>query len=527
MRLTDKLTFKILLIIGSTLFCGFAGLGGIALWLEHSATMKLQEKNTRTLAAVILRSIDEYMMMGESKVVEQFIKEAKEKKFVVDLKIFNGEGKDAANDKAPADPSMVKALASGKSLEFTSKIGDQRVFNAVIPMANEERCRKCHDAEPKFLGGVILTTSIQEGYDSFVKLASLLVLTGITFFFVILGSMYLFFRKAIITKIHDISVKVLELASGEGDLTKVIPVTSSDEIGQLATGINSLTSKLREIITKVASNTAMVATSANQLNGMARELARSSDSAASQVGTVATASEEMAATSMEIAQNCTHAVERSKMATTAANLGSSVVMETVAVMQRITERVKASSTTVESLGGRSDQIGAIVETIQDIADQTNLLALNAAIEAARAGEQGRGFAVVADEVRALAERTTKATKEISDMIRIIQQETRSAVSSMEEGVHEVERGSSESAKSGDALQSILEQINEVTLQVNQIATAAEQQNATTGEITNSIHQITSVINGTNQTAQDTATATAQLTSLAQELQTLVGHFKLN
>jgi len=526
MRMTEKLTVKILLIIGCTLFCGFAGLGGIALWLEHSATMRLQEKNTRTLAAVILRNIDEYMMMGESKVVDQYIKEAKEKKFVVDLKIFNGEGKDAANDKAPPEPSMVKALASGKSLEYTGKVGDQRVFNAVIPMSNEERCRKCHDAEPKFLGGVILTTSIQEGYDSFIRLTFLLAVVGIVFFFIILGSMYLFFRKAIINKVHDMSLKVLELASGEGDLTAVIPVTSSDEIGQLAQGINSLTSKLREIISKVASNTAQVAVSASQLNGMARDLALNSDSAASQVGTVATASEEMAATSMEIAQNCSHAVDRSKKATNAANLGSAVVMETIAVMQRIAERVKVSSATVESLGGRSDQIGAIVETIQDIADQTNLLALNAAIEAARAGEQGRGFAVVADEVRALAERTTKATKEISDMIRIIQQETRSAVTSMEEGVLEVERGSSESAKSGEALESILEQINEVTMQVNQIATAAEEQNATTGEISHNIHQITTVINGTNQTAQDTATATEQLTSLARELQALVGHFKL-
>jgi methyl-accepting chemotaxis protein len=252
----------------------------------------------------------------------------------------------------------------------------------------------------------------------------------------------------------------------------------------------------------------------------------STDDAAVQIGTVATASEEMSATSMEIAQNCSMAAESSLRANNAAALGSSVVKETVDVMRQITSRVKETSQTVESLGSRSDQIGAIVGTIEDIADQTNLLALNAAIEAARAGEQGRGFAVVADEVRALAERTTKATKEISEMIHIIQQETKRAVSSMEEGVLEVERGSMESAKSGEALNSILEQINEVSMQVNQIATAAEQQNATTGEITHNIIQVTAVIDGANKMAQDTAAEIDHLAAVANELQVLVGHFKV-
>lgn len=159
-------------------------------------------------------------------------------------------------------------------------------------------------------------------------------------------------------------------------------------------------------------------------------------------------------------------------------MGSEVVSNTVKVMGNIAQRVHETARTVESLGARSDQIGGIINTIQDIADQTNLLALNAAIEAARAGEQGRGFAVVADEVRALAERTTKATKEIGDMIKAIQGETKKAVSAMEAGVNEVELGTTEAAKSGESLQKIVEQINAVSMQVNQVATAAEEQTAT-------------------------------------------------
>jgi methyl-accepting chemotaxis protein len=152
--------------------------------------------------------------------------------------------------------------------------------------------------------------------------------------------------------------------------------------------------------------------------------------------------------------------------------------------------------------------------------------LNAAIEAARAGEQGRGFAVVADEVRALAERTTRATREIGEMIKAIQSETRGAVSAMVQGVKEVEMGTGEAARSGEALQDILDQINSVTAQVNQIAVSAEQQTAITGEISRNIHQITDVAQGTAKGAQESATAASQLSGLAEEMQRLVERFKL-
>ncbi|HIJ81904.1 MAG TPA: methyl-accepting chemotaxis protein, partial [Desulfuromonadales bacterium] len=185
-----------------------------------------------------------------------------------------------------------------------------------------------------------------------------------------------------------------------------------------------------------------------------------------------------------------------------------------------------SAQTVESLGVRSEHIGQIIGTIEDIADQTNLLALNAAIEAARAGDQGKGFAVVADEVRALAERTSRATREIGEMIKGIQSETKSAVSLMEEGVKEVEKGALSSQQSSKALNMILEQIGEVTMQINQIATAAEEQTATTSEITMNVHQVTEVVFQTARGASETATAAAQLNGNALELQQLVSKFKI-
>jgi methyl-accepting chemotaxis protein/hemerythrin len=196
-------------------------------------------------------------------------------------------------------------------------------------------------------------------------------------------------------------------------------------------------------------------------------------------------------------------------------------------MENIAQRVNVSSKTVEGLGQRSDQIGAIVNTIQDIADQTNLLALNAAIEAARAGEQGRGFAVVADEVRALAERTTKATKEIAAMIKAIQNETQSAVNSMSEGVDEVKRGTVETTRSGEALEDILNKINELSMQISQVATAAEEQTATTQEITTNIQMITDVVNRNVENARSTTRATTTLAQQVDGLHELVGKFRLS
>jgi methyl-accepting chemotaxis protein len=319
--------------------------------------------------------------------------------------------------------------------------------------------------------------------------------------------------------IHDISL-------GNGDLTRRLDADSGDELGDVSKGFNVFVEKLHGIICHIDRTTLQVAEASARLHSTAQEMARGSENVTAQAGSVATAGEEMSTTTADIARSCATAAEGARYATQAVISGAKVVDETIEVMNGIEAMVRDSAKTVEGLGRRSEQIGEIVGTIEDIADQTNLLALNAAIEAARAGEQGRGFAVVADEVRALAERTTRATKEIGEMIKAIQQETRGAVHTMEAGVHKVSIGSSKAGASGKALEGILEQINDVTMQINQVATAAEQQTATTSEISNNMHQITDVVAQTSQGAHVSAASANQLSSLADELCLIVRQFKL-
>jgi len=322
--------------------------------------------------------------------------------------------------------------------------------------------------------------------------------------------------------------EVVEVAQtiAEGDLNRNLQIDAQDETGQLARAINRMQEHLNSLLAVIKTTSDRVAESVEMLRTTAVEIASRAERAAGQAGTIATAAEEMSATSVDIAQNCADAAHGAKSASDAAIEGSRVVAGAIDAMGRIAGTVRETAGSIRLLGARSDEIGSIIATIHDIADQTNLLALNAAIEAARAGEQGRGFAVVADEVRALAARTATATREIESMIEMMQSETRSAVSAMETGVVEVEEGLAAARRSGDALQEILRVVGSVTDQVNQIATATEEQTATTGEISGSIQAMTIEINGTADGASMSLKGVEDLASQTVTLRTLVGTFRL-
>lgn len=414
-------------------------------------------------------------------------------------------------------PKVKEMALQGASAEDMSKLilgTSSKTFNAAL--AALEGLEKLNIEQSQKESSEALTVANSTRL-WIIGLIIVCVLIGIT--------VVILFSRAISAPLKRLSADAERVASG--DLGVEVQVGSDDEIGQLAQSFEKMVNNLREMIGTLADSSSQVSESSAEMQANAVQMADGAESVAIQAITVATASEEMSATSGDIAQNCQMAAEGAERANQAAEHGSEVVAKSISVMHRIAERVQSSAKTVEALGRRSDEIGAIVGTIEDIADQTNLLALNAAIEAARAGEQGRGFAVVADEVRALAERTTKATREIGQMIKAIQQETKTAVGAMEEGVSEVESGTEEATRSGEALRNIQDEINALHMQVQQIATAAEKQTATTSEISNNIHNITEVAQNTVEGARKTSDAAQHLSRLSGELERLVGQFKLS
>ncbi len=315
---------------------------------------------------------------------------------------------------------------------------------------------------------------------------------------------------------------------------------SNDETGILIRSVeNALDSKdrifesLRTMSVNVTNVIAQLSDRAVQLvstsTGMAStadNLARGSEEQTHQTTQVSSAIEEMTSTIVEASKNAGDAAGQAKQAAEAAQQGNDVVAHTIEGMNRIATVVQESAHTIQKLSKSSDQIGEIATVINDIADQTNLLALNAAIEAARAGEQGRGFAVVADEVRKLAERTTKATAEITTMIKTIQGETRGAVTAMEQGINEVQAGRELADQAGDSLQSIGEYAQRVMDMVRQIATAAEQQSAASEQIAKSVVRISQVTKTNASEVKLSADAAEQLNKQAEDLRTMVSQFKI-
>ena len=462
---------------------------------------EIMKEKQRILDAreVVGKRLDELAKIVHSDSGKELLKEVVDSRAVYITSQKTVLGLIESNDKEKARTELMTSVRKSQTAYFAA-------IDKMIDYQGKEVERVGKEADDYATHGKIIVT---------VLLVLALLLSALSAFFIV---------RSITTPIGPLVAVARKIA--DGDLNVRIDHTSADEIGQLCDSFRIMTQNLRTMIGQVAGTSSQIAAASNQLHSTSELIATGAEEVAAQAATVATAGEEMSATSGDIAQNCQMAAEGAQRASQTASNGAGVVEKTVAVMGQIAEKVMESARTVESLGARSDQIGAIIGTIEDIADQTNLLALNAAIEAARAGEQGRGFAVVADEVRALAERTTRATKEIGEMIKAIQKETKGAVAAMEQGVQQVESGTVEAAKSGQALQDILAQINDVAMQVHQIATAAEEQTATTSEISSNIMQITEVVRQTSQGAQESATAAAQLNGNAGELQHLVRQFKL-
>jgi len=316
-----------------------------------------------------------------------------------------------------------------------------------------------------------------------------------------------------------------ELASGNGDLTRVLPCDGNDEITELTEHFNQFVDKTRNLVSSVGQSTAQLATAAEELSAVTRENSGAAEAQRAETDQVATAVTEMDASAREVARNASEAATAARQTDEAATAGRSVMSRAVGSIEQLAGEIETADAVIDKLKIESENIGLVLGVIRGVADQTNLLALNAAIEAARAGEQGRGFAVVADEVRTLASRTQKSTEEIQEMIERLQLEAGKAVDVMRSGRTMANQTLEHAAEADKSLENIVQLIARITDMNVQIAGAAEQQTGVSQEVDHNVVQIAQLAEQAVNGSEQIAMASGELAQLGEGLRELVSRFK--
>ncbi|WP_312483747.1 methyl-accepting chemotaxis protein [Stutzerimonas nitrititolerans] len=502
---------------------------------EKRLVLQVVEQQTKDAADSYFDSINTMMLTGTMAQREVLRNKILARPGVIDARIVRGELVSKVfgpgfEHQAPADLLDRRALAGEAIMEVTE--GKQgRVLTVINPIHAEKdyrgtNCLTCHQVPEDAVMGAVRITYDLSALDGEVD-RNILISAGIQLLLLLAGLLVMSYiiRRVVISRINAMRHTMEEMTAHE-DLSRAVVIRAEDEVGAMGHAFNRMIGKFRDSLEAVAGVTRQLGEVSDRVSSVAEKTHGAVIEQRSETDMVASAMNEMSATVQEVARHATQTASASSGADEESKAGVKVATEALDGIEVLIRDIENAAQVIKRVEDDSASIGMVLGVINGIAEQTNLLALNAAIEAARAGEQGRGFAVVADEVRTLASRTQKSTEEIQQTIEQLQNGVRNAVKAMEGAQVRAHAGSECVAKAAQSLTVIAGEVGTINDMNTQIATAAEEQSAVAEEINRNITTISMIADTTSTDAQQTARISDELVQLAAELNRLVSQFRL-
>ncbi|WP_314020201.1 methyl-accepting chemotaxis protein [Stutzerimonas degradans] len=526
-KINLALLLVLLLIMSASLY--------IAASAEKNLVLHVVEQQTKDAADSYFDSINTMMLTGTMAQRDVLRQKILARPGVIDARIVRGDAVIKTfgagfDHQAPADALDRSALA-GKAIMEVTKQNGRRVLTVINPiLAHADyrgtNCLTCHQVAENTVMGAVRISYDLKALDAEVE-RNIWLLGGIQLLLLLagVGVMIYTVRRVIISRIHAMR-HTMEAMTRDEDLSRSVSIGAQDEIGAMGNAFNRMIEKFRHSLEAVAGVTRQLGDVSDRVSHVAEKTLGAVMEQRSETDMVASAMNEMSATVQEVARNANQTATASNDADLESKSGVRVAGEALDGIDSLIQDIEKAAVVVRQLEADSASIDTVVGVINGIAEQTNLLALNAAIEAARAGEQGRGFAVVADEVRTLASRTQKSTEEIQRMIEQLQQGVGNAVQAMIAAQSRARSGSDCVARAAQSLGAIADEVGTINEMNTQIATAAEQQSAVAEEINRNITNISRIADTTSADATQTSQISEELVRLAAELNRLVGQFKL-